>query len=111
MNEIDGNRYLVVGGSSGIGLELVRLLAEYGAFIHEWSRTPDPDLPRETDTPLAEAVLGSDKKRQTAAERHPLKRVGTAHDIAAGALYLLSPASGWVTGQILQVDGGLSALR
>lgn len=37
----------------------------------------------------------------------PLRRVGTVEDIAAAVWYLASPAAGYVTGQILAVDGGL----
>jgi 7-alpha-hydroxysteroid dehydrogenase len=37
----------------------------------------------------------------------PLRRLGTAEDIAAAVLYLCSPASGYVTGKILDVDGGI----
>jgi len=37
----------------------------------------------------------------------PLQRFGREEDIAAAALYLASPASGWVTGQCLFVTGGL----
>lgn len=36
----------------------------------------------------------------------PLPRVGEVEDIARLALFLLSDASGWVTGQIINVDGG-----
>lgn len=36
----------------------------------------------------------------------PLQRLGEVEDIAAAALYFASPASGWVTGKILDVDGG-----
>jgi NAD(P)-dependent dehydrogenase (short-subunit alcohol dehydrogenase family) len=67
--------------------------------------------PSLTDTPLAEALLGSDEKRRAADDRHPLKRIGQPGDIAAAALYLLGKAGAWVTGQILHVDGGMGALR
>jgi 3-oxoacyl-[acyl-carrier protein] reductase len=40
----------------------------------------------------------------------PLRRAGTVHDIAAAALYLASDASGWVTGQVMYVDGGACLL-
>jgi 7-alpha-hydroxysteroid dehydrogenase len=39
----------------------------------------------------------------------PMRRLGTVEDIAIAALYLASPASGWVTGKILEVDGGTEA--
>jgi NAD(P)-dependent dehydrogenase (short-subunit alcohol dehydrogenase family) len=41
-------------------------------------------------------------------ERIPLGRFGTAEEVAAHALWLLSPASSWVTGECFVVDGGLS---
>jgi 7-alpha-hydroxysteroid dehydrogenase len=37
----------------------------------------------------------------------PLGRIGEAEDIAAAVLYLSSPAGGFVTGKVLEVDGGL----
>lgn len=67
--------------------------------------------PSLTDTPLAEKLLGSDKKKDKMKERHPLKRVGTTDDIANIARFLLSEESSWITGQILGVDGGLSTLN
>lgn len=36
----------------------------------------------------------------------PMGRPGTPRDIACAALYLASPASSWVTGALLKVDGG-----
>ena len=38
--------------------------------------------------------------------RIPMRRLGEPEDIALAALYLASPASAWVTGQVLAVDGG-----
>jgi len=36
----------------------------------------------------------------------PMGRLGSTEDIAAAALYLASPAAGWVTGKVFEVDGG-----
>lgn len=67
--------------------------------------------PSITDTPLASKILSSEDKKKVSGERHPLKRVGEARDIAQAAAYLLTDESAWVSGQIIHVDGGLSALR
>jgi hypothetical protein len=42
---------------------------------------------------------------------HPLGRVGEPADVAAAIEWLLDPATSWVTGQVLGVDGGLGALK
>jgi len=66
--------------------------------------------PSLTDTPLAEKFLSSEEKKEKSAQRHPLKRVGTAEDMAKTARFLLSEDSSWVSGQIFHVDGGMSSL-
>jgi NAD(P)-dependent dehydrogenase (short-subunit alcohol dehydrogenase family) len=67
--------------------------------------------PSLTDTPMAGSLLSSEEKRHAASERHPLKRVGSPQDIARLAVFLLSDAASWITGQIIHVDGGMSSLR
>ena len=67
--------------------------------------------PSLTDTPLAKRLLNSEDKKQRSADRHPIKRVGTSNDMADLAIFLLSGQSGWITGQIINVDGGMSSLR
>lgn len=42
-------------------------------------------------------------------DRIPAKRIGTAEDVAACVMFLASPASSYVTGQVLTVDGGMTA--
>ena len=66
--------------------------------------------PSITDTPLASRLLDTEDKKQQNAVRHPLKRIGTPADIAATAAFLLSDKSGWITGQVIHVDGGLSTI-
>jgi NAD(P)-dependent dehydrogenase (short-subunit alcohol dehydrogenase family) len=67
--------------------------------------------PSLTDTPLAATLLNTEQKREANALRHPLKRVGTAADIASMAAFLLSDKADWITGQIFHVDGGMSAIK
>lgn len=67
--------------------------------------------PSITDTPLAAALLNTDEKKMANAQRHPLKQVGEASDIAGMAEFLLTEKSKWITGQIFHVDGGMSTLK
>lgn len=67
--------------------------------------------PSLTNTSLAKNILSSDKKKEMMDERHPLKRVGEATDIANAATYLLSENSSWMTGQVIHLDGGMSTLK
>jgi NAD(P)-dependent dehydrogenase (short-subunit alcohol dehydrogenase family) len=67
--------------------------------------------PSLTDTPLANQLLGTDDKKEASNKRHPLGRYGQPEDISSASLYLLSDASGWMTGQILHLDGGMSSIK
>jgi 7-alpha-hydroxysteroid dehydrogenase len=58
-------------------------------------------------TSALEVVLESDDLRTEMIQGTPLKRLGEADEIALAALYLASPASSFITGKILEVDGGL----
>lgn len=96
-----------IAASKGALEGLVRSLAA------EWAPTVRVNAvaPSLTDTPLAEKLLRNDKQRDAAEDRHPLKRIGSPADIAEAAHYLLSDRSGWMTGQVLHVDGGMSRVR
>ncbi len=67
--------------------------------------------PSITDTPLAAGLLNTAEKKEANAQRHPLKKIGTADDIAAIAVFLLSENAGWITGQVIHVDGGMSTIK
>jgi NAD(P)-dependent dehydrogenase (short-subunit alcohol dehydrogenase family) len=67
--------------------------------------------PSLTDTPLAQRLLNTDDKKEASKKRHPLGRYGTADELAEAASFLIQPSSSWITGQILHIDGGMSALR
>jgi NAD(P)-dependent dehydrogenase (short-subunit alcohol dehydrogenase family) len=67
--------------------------------------------PSLTNTPLANKLLGNDKKKEKMDARHPLKRVAEAADIAEMTTYLLTDKSSWMTGQVIGLDGGMSSLN
>ena len=62
-------------------------------------------------TPLAAGILSSEQTVSAIASLHALQRLGTPEDIAALAVYLLSPDAGWMTGQVIGIDGGRSSTR
>jgi len=63
-------------------------------------------------TELAKAaVLGSEEARQRILSRTPMKRLGQPDEIATAVAFLLSPASSYMTGEIVYVDGGRRALN
>ncbi len=57
-------------------------------------------------TSALEIVTTSDELRSQMEENTPLRRIGDPDDIAATVLYLASPAGAFVTGRVLEVDGG-----
>jgi 7-alpha-hydroxysteroid dehydrogenase len=61
------------------------------------------------DTQAMAFVMADDALRTEYESNTPMGRIGTPRDIAAAALYLASPASSWVTGVILRVDGGTTS--
>jgi len=60
-------------------------------------------------TSALDVVAGNDELRGQLEKATPMRRLGEPADIAAAALYLASPASAYVTGKTLEVDGGLIA--
>jgi 7-alpha-hydroxysteroid dehydrogenase len=58
-------------------------------------------------TSALDIVLTNEPIKNEMIESTPLKRIGMVEDIAAGAVYLASPASAYVTGRVLDIDGGI----
>jgi 7-alpha-hydroxysteroid dehydrogenase len=51
----------------------------------------------------------NDEIRQQMEALTPMRSIGTVEDIALAALWLCSPAGGWVTGKVVEVDGGIES--
>ena len=58
-------------------------------------------------TSALEIVLTDDNLRTAMEKATPLGRIGQPEDIAAAVVYLCSPAGSYITGKLLEVDGGL----
>lgn len=62
-------------------------------------------------TPLTTSLTENPAVLKASTALHPLGRIGEADEVAAALEWLLLPAQGWITGQVLGVDGGLATVR
>jgi 7-alpha-hydroxysteroid dehydrogenase len=118
---------LAAGGGSVVCISSVmgritgRGYIAYGtakAALAHWSRLTAADLaPRirvnaiavgSVATSALEIVTGDEGLRTTMEQNTPLQRIGDPDEIAATVLYLASDAGGYVTGKVIEVDGGIS---
>ncbi len=60
------------------------------------------------NTPLAAQVINNKEYLETVLNRTPLKRIGNPEEVAATVAFLAMPASSYITGQCIAVDGGFS---
>lgn len=67
--------------------------------------------PSLTRTPLAAPITGNETLTQGIAAMHALQRLGRPDDVGALAAFLVSEEAGWITGQVIGVDGGRSTVR
>lgn len=63
------------------------------------------------ETPATGRMLSSDVAREQIAAQYPLGRFGQAEDAAELAAFLISDRAGWISGQVIALDGGFSAVR
>ena len=78
-------------------------LAEYGITCNTLA-------PTATNTSLTKAMYDADPERlQAVIRNHPLGRIAEPEDYAGALLYLMSPASDFMTGEMIIVDGGKCA--
>lgn len=112
----------VVNISSAMGRMADRGMLAYGtakAALAHLTRLAAADLaPRirvnaiavgSVATSALEIVTGDDEMRRTMESATPVHRLGEVEDIAAACLWLASPAGSFVTGKVIEVDGGLQA--
>ena len=108
--------------SSAMGRLAARGFVAYGtakAALAHYTRLSAMDLaPRirvnaiavgSVATSALQIVLEDEDMQRQMVEGTPLKRLGQPEDIAIAALYLASPAGSFITGKVIEVDGGLEA--
>ena len=112
----------VVNNASVAGLTHLRTGASYGmskaAMIQltknlsvEWAAEGirvNAVAPWYIRTPLADQVLSDDAYRRDVLDRTPMGRVGEVEECARAIAFLCMPASSYITGHCLAVDGGFS---
>ncbi len=64
-----------------------------------------------TDTPLTAPLLKSDAFRAAATKQYPLAGLQAADDVASAMAWLLSEQASRITGQVIPIDGGFTAVR
>ena len=119
---LEGEGGSVVNISSMIGRTSERGFLAYGtakAALAHWTRLAAADLsPRVRVNGIAvgsvltsslEVVAQNPEVKAKMEADTPLHRLGDPTDIAAGIVYLCSPAGSYLTGKLLEIDGGLVA--
>jgi gluconate 5-dehydrogenase len=80
----------------------------------EWARygiRVNAIMPTFVDTPQVASLLADPAFKAGIISRIPLGRIGETRDIAGPAIFLVSDAASFVTGQVLGIDGGLTATQ
>ncbi len=101
------NHEAVAAAKGGINGLVISAAATYAARNIRVNAVA-PGLVR---TPLAERLTSSEATLKASTAMHPLGRIGEPGDVASVLAWLLDPATTWVTGQVISVDGGLSSVR
>ena len=93
-----GAKHAVEGITKSVALEL----AKSGIRVNAVGPGP-------TDTGMLTRFTGTSENKAALAKQVPLDRLGLSEEVADGILFLGSDGAKWITGEILNVDGGMTA--
>ena len=91
-------------GIIGLTRSMALALARHGIRVNAI-------MPTFVDTPQVATLLADPAFKAGIVNRIPLARVGETNDLVGPAIFLCSDAASFVTGQILGIDGGLTATQ
>ena len=63
------------------------------------------------ETKLSSRLLRNERGKENIINNHPLKRIGKTKDVSNVIEFLLTEKSSWITGQTINIDGGLSNIQ
>jgi 3-oxoacyl-[acyl-carrier protein] reductase len=122
MKARQSGRIVTISSGAGLGISLTGIQAYASAkaaligltrqLAHElgpWNITVNsiaPGFVRSNPSSEAQWYAFGEAKQQAVLESIALKRLGTPEDIANAALFFASDVAGWISGQVLSVDGG-----
>ena len=86
----------------GLTRQLAHELGPWGITVNNVA----PGFVRSNPTTERQWQAYGAEKQRALIEGIALKRLGTVEDIATGVLFFASESAGWVTGQVLSIDGG-----
>jgi len=104
---------LGIPGSNAYGPSKAAVMLMTRNLACEWARfgvRVNAVAPGYVDAPMAHELFRDETTKRKALERVPQARLGTAQEIAAVVSFLCSPLASYVTGAVVPVDGGWSAL-
>jgi NAD(P)-dependent dehydrogenase (short-subunit alcohol dehydrogenase family) len=88
---------------------LVMLIKQHAMELARYGITVNGVAPTFVYTEMIQHVMDNPEFRQQLLERIPLGRIADPKDVVGAVLFFCSPASDFVTGQIMYVDGGITA--
>ena len=122
MKAARGGRIVNISSGAGLGISLTGIQAYASAkaaqigltrqLAHElgpWGITVNniaPGFVRSNPTTERQWALYGEEGQRALVDRIALKRLGTPDDIAHGVLFFASEYAGWITGQVISIDGG-----
>ena len=102
-----GNHVAIAMAKGGIEALVRSLAADHSAL----GLRVNAIAPGLMETPLTSRMVNNETGQKAIAAQYPLGRYGQAEDAAALAAFLLGDHAGWISGQIIAVDGGFTAVR